>query len=106
MADELTLKVNGTTIAGWTTVRVTRGIERMPADFDISLTERFIDGSTVVAQPGDKCEVFLGSDRVITGYINRFVSTITANAHTLRIYGRSKSQDLVDCSAEWPSGQI
>jgi len=107
MADDLTLKVNNTTLSGWTSVRVTRGVERMPSDFDISLTERFPDdASIVVAQPGDKCQVLLGSDVVITGYINRFNSTIDKANHTIRINGRSMSQDLVDCSAEWPTGQI
>lgn len=107
MTDDLTLKVNGTSLSGWTSVRVTRGVERMPSDFDISLTERFPDdASIVVAQPGDKCEVLLGGDVVITGYVNRFVASIDKGSHTIRISGRSKSQDLIDCSAEWASGQI
>ena len=107
MADDLKLRINGASLSGWTSVRVTRGIERMPSDFDISLTERFPDdASIVVAQPGDKCEVLLGTDVVITGYVNRFQPTIGKEAHTIRLTGRSMSQDLVDCSAEWPSGQI
>lgn len=107
MADDLVLKVNGVAITGWTSVRVTRGVERMPSDFDIALTDRIPDdASLVVCQPGDKCEVLLGGDVVITGYINRFTATIDKGSHTLRVSGRSKSQDLIDCSAEWPSGQI
>lgn len=107
MADDLTLKVNGTALSGWTSVRVTRGIERMPSDFEIALTDRFPDeASLVVAQPGDRCEVLLGADVVITGYVNRLQASIDKQSHTIRLSGRSLSQDLVDCSAEWPGGQI
>lgn len=107
MADDLTLTVNGTSKSGWTSVRVTRGIERMPSDFDIEQTELFAgDLSSVSAQPGDTCQILLGSDPVITGYIDRVVWSISKGAHTIRVTGRSKSQDLVDCSAEWSGGQI
>lgn len=79
----------------------------MPSDFDIAMTERFPDdASVVVCQPGDKCEVMLGGDVVITGYVDRYTASIEKGSHTIRITGRSKSQDLVDCSAEWKSGQF
>lgn len=105
--DDLTLRVGGAALTGWTSVRVTRGVERMPSDFDIALTDRFPDqASLVVAQPGDRCEVLLGGDVVITGYVNRMVATIEKNAHTIRVSGRSLSQDLVDCSAERKGGKF
>lgn len=107
MADDLTLVTGGRKLSGWQGVRVTRGIERMPSDFDIVYTERF-PGETdaVVVKPGDACELRIGGDLVITGYIDRFIPSISPAAHTLRVIGRGKCQDLVDCSAEWPSNQI
>ncbi len=94
-------------MSGWQGIRVTRGIERIPSDFDIVYTERF-PGETdaVVVKPGDACEVRIGEDLVITGYIDRFAPSIGPSAHTMRVLGRGKCQDLVDCSAEWPSNQI
>lgn len=105
-SDELTLRVNGAAITGWTMVAVTRSVERMPSTFDVSMTERFPFAGAVIAKPGDKCEVLLGGDLVITGYVNRFFSSMEPGNHVLRISGRSMSQDVVDCSAEWPAGQI
>jgi len=107
MSDDLTLVVGGRKISGWNSVRVTRGIERCPSDFDVELTELYpgeVQG--VVIKPGDYCQVLLGADLVITGYVDRYVPRISAGAHSIRVMGRSKCADLVDCDAEWPGGQI
>lgn len=107
MSDEVFISVGNQNIYGWTDVRISRGVERLPSDFDISLTERYPSSITeVVVQPGDACQVYIGSDLVITGYVNRFVPRIDSQSHTIQIAGRSKCQDLVDCAAEWPNNQI
>src|SRR5581483_950681 len=109
MADELTLLVKGSQVQlrGWTDIRVTRGIERFPSDFEIHMTELFPpEMQAVVVQPGDACQVKLGNDVVVTGYIDVFEPTIDPAGHVILISGRGKCQDLVDCSAEWPGGQI
>ena len=43
--------------------------------------------------------VKIGADLVLTGYVDRYSSSISAGQHTIRVEGRSKSEDLVDCSA-------
>jgi prophage tail gpP-like protein len=107
MSDDLILDVAGRQLSGWTAIRVTRGIERMPSDFDIEMTDLYPDYVTnVVVQPGDACVVKLGADVVITGYVDRFTPMIDKGSHTIRVSGRSKCADLVDCAAEWPGGQI
>lgn len=107
MTDDLTLIVGGRQMYGWTSVRVTRGIERCPSDFEVEMTELYPDeASAFVIQPGDSCQVLLGGDTVITGYVDRFAPSIDAGNHAVRISGRGKCADLVDCAAEWPGGQI
>jgi prophage tail gpP-like protein len=108
MTDDLTLKVNNQDITGWDSIRVTRGVERCPSDFDILLTERYLgEAADLVVQPGDPCQVFLGADLVITGYIDRVTFEVTGSArHDVRIVGRGKCCDLVDCAAQWPGAQI
>ncbi len=107
MSDDLTLTIGGRSISGWDSIRVTRGIERCPSDFDLSLTERFPgEASALVVQPGDACAVSIGGDLVVTGYVDQFHPSITPTSHMIRVSGRGKCQDLVDCSAEWPNGQI
>lgn len=107
MADDLTLMLDGSNVSGWERIRVTRGIERLPSDFEIEMTDVYPDElKSITAIPGQKCQVALGSDVVITGYVDRFVPGISGARHYIRVVGRGKCQDLVDCSAVWPGGQI
>ncbi len=105
--DELTLLLDGVSIQGWNAIRMTRGIERVPGDFELTLTERFPGQiAAVTVNPGASCQVLLGADVVLTGYVDRYVPSISAEQHEIRVIGRGKCCDLVDCSAEWPGGQI
>lgn len=105
--EELTLTVGGRELTGWTEVRVSRGIERCPSDFEIGMTERYPgQADAFVVQDGDACTVKLGDDVVLTGHIDRANYSISPNQHAVTIIGRSNCADLVDCSAEWPGGQI
>lgn len=107
MSDELTLTIGGKILSGWDEVRVTRSIERMPSDFVLSLMD-YYPGSNEqqLVNPGDQCVVKIGPDRVLTGYIDRWSPSISRSRHEVRATGRSKCQDLVDCSAEWPNNVI
>lgn len=107
MAEDVTLTVGGSAIGGWTSVRVTRRCEAVTNDFDVALTERFPgQPNDVVIQAGAPCTVALGGDTVITGYVDTYNRSYDGHAHPVSILGRGKCQDLVDCSAEYPAGQV
>lgn len=107
MADDLTLVAGDRQLSGWTRVRVTRGIERCPSDFQIEMSDRYPGQPfDVVVNPGDACQVLIGADLVITGYVDKVSPSFDPLNHTITISGRSKCEDLVDCAAEWPGGQI
>ncbi|MGI4941937.1 MAG: phage baseplate assembly protein, partial [Janthinobacterium lividum] len=58
--DDVTITTGGKIIGGWQAVRITRGIERMPSDFDIALTELYPSAADqIVIQPGASCVVKL-----------------------------------------------
>lgn len=108
VSNTVTLTIGNQKITGWKNIRVTRGIERCPNDFDIAMTEYFPAGDiqNVTVKPGEECQLNIGDDVVVTGYIDRYLPRITPTSHTIRVMGRGKCQDLVDCSAEWPNSQI
>lgn len=108
LSNTITLTVGKQIITGWQSIRITRGVERCPNDFDIAMTEYFPAGDfqTVTVKPGEECRVKIGDDTVVTGYVDRFVPRVTPTSHTIRVLGRGRCQDLVDCSAEWENGQI
>ncbi|WP_434115852.1 phage baseplate assembly protein [Paraburkholderia caffeinilytica] len=106
MTDDVTLTVGGQRIAGWTTIRITRGMERIPADFDIGLTERYPHTTGVIVSEGDPCTLAIGGDTVITGYVDRVAEQVDAHNHALAISGRGRCEDLIDCAAQFDSFQF
>lgn len=102
---DLVLNVGNIRLFGWESISVTLGMERCPNSFTLTMSERYskeLENATVRA--GDKCEVVMGGEKVITGYVNRFNPSITRSSHTITVSGRGKCQDLVDCSANWRGG--
>ncbi len=98
--NELTVTVGGVRYGGWEDARVTRGVERMPSDFDVALTEKYPGQiQDVVIKPGLPCVVRLGADPVVTGYIDSYTPSIGPAEHTVRITGRGRCADLVDGDA-------
>lgn len=98
-ADDLSLLIDGVEYIGWQEVRVTRGLERTPPDFDLKVYDR-ANPVIVIAKPGKPCVVRLGGDTVITGYVNRYRPGVNKTSGSRRtVSGRGKTQDLVDCSA-------
>jgi len=105
--DEVYLNVNDQQLGGWEEIEITLHAEGFPNSFTVSLSSVDpIDGRTIVPRAGDKCSVQIGNDLVITGYVDRDSETGTDSSHTITLQGRGMTQDLVDCSAEWESGQI
>lgn len=113
--NDVSLNVNDQAWQGWESVRVTRGIERFPGDFEVTLTETtkphqqqrgFIHLQGPVINPGDGVIVYAGDDALITGYVDRYAISITPDSHEVTISGRGKCQDLVDCAAKISTYQI
>lgn len=106
-SDDVTLIINGQAYGGWLDVRITRGVERLPSDFELRLTDLYVaEADQLQIKAGDPCVVKIGKDPVITGYVDVVQIGVTRDQHTIAVFGRSKCADLVDCSAEWPGGQI
>ena len=104
-SNDVKLTFDNKAIVGWDSVRITRGIERCPNDFGLSLTQRVgEDLSTVDVRPGTPCKLYIGDALVITGYVDRYTPSITETTHSIKITGRGKCQDLVDCSAIYEQG--
>jgi len=107
MTDDLTLTVGGSAVSGWTVTNVTRGIEICPPTFNIGFTDLYPgQADAIIVHAGDPCTVHLDSDLVLTGYVDTVEPGYEGSNHEIRITGRGKCQDLVDCSAERPTGQF
>ncbi len=100
------LTVNGTDYGGWKSVSISAGLDRQARDFDLAVTDRW-PGSDIPRRigPGDGCRVYIGSDLVLTGYVDATPISYDAQSVTVGVKGRSKTADLVDCSAINEPGQ-
>src|ERR1700674_4623324 len=100
-SEELQIQVAGKKLSGWTRIAVTRGVDLLPSYFDVELTELYPgQAAKAVVSPGATCEVYLGSDKVMTGYIDRYLPHYDKDSHRVRIAGRSKTEDMTDCSVD------
>lgn len=107
MSDDVTLRVNGVDYGGWLSVQITPGIERQCRDFSLAITRKWPGMKELVrqVQPWDMCEVLIGSDKVLTGYIDATPISYDGDSVSVSIKGRGKTADLVDCSAKYATGQ-
>lgn len=101
------LLIAGTEYGGWKSVAIQAGIERQVRDFDLTITRQWPGANELPRRvhPGDACEVFIGDDKVLTGYIDATPISYDGTSVTMGVRGRSKTGDLVDCAAISKPGQ-
>ncbi|WP_310614021.1 phage baseplate assembly protein [Limnohabitans sp.] len=105
-SNECTLLIGGHAYGGWKRIEVQRSIEQLAGGFVLELTNRW-PGTDMAHEirEGLSCQVLLGDDVVITGYIDQFEPEMTDTSTKLQVEGRDKTGDLVDCSAIYKTGQ-
>lgn len=106
-ANDVTLTVNGMDYAGWKEVRISAGIERQARDFSVGITWKWpgsYERPRMIRQ-GDRCEVRIGHELVLTGYVDATPIQWDSKQITTSVTGRSLTADLVDCGADNSPGQ-
>jgi prophage tail gpP-like protein len=108
--NEVRLVIGGINKTGWNTVLIIRGIEIMPSKFVLGLTDRYADDSAQTdINAGDRCQVYIGDDLMLTGVVDRVRRRISRQGSVLQVIGRSLCRNLVDCAvdpAQVPNMQI
>lgn len=105
MNDNVTLCIGADVWGGWTSVSIGAGVERLARDFTVGITRSWPgDKGNRTLEPviknGSRVEVFIGNERVLTGWVEATPVSYDAKSVTLTISGRSLTADLIDCSAE------
>lgn len=96
------LLVEGMDYGGWKSVSISTGITRQARDFTLAVTLKWpeVEGFEVRAiAPGDTCQVLIGDDLVLTGYVDARPIKYDAAGVTVEVRGRSKTADVIDCAA-------
>lgn len=105
--NKVTLSVGGHDYAGWKSVSIGAGLERQARDFNLGITWQWPGGGPVPVRirQGERVELFIGQDHVLTGYVDSTPIRYDSETITLSIAGRSLTADLVDCAAINQPGQ-
>jgi len=107
MNDDVKLWVDDKEISGWTSINVRAGVEIFPTQFTLGLSEVYPNElASLRVEPGSYCELWAGEDILVCGYVDRYHTSMSAGGHSIKMSGRGKCQDMLDCSAEWPGGQF
>lgn len=105
-ANAVSLTVDGLDYAGWESVEISAGLERQARDFTLAVTWRWPGQSiSVPIRQGAQCQVRIGTDLVLTGWVFATPINYDDKQITLSISGRSLTADLVDCAAVNQPGQ-
>lgn len=88
---------NGRKFTEWTTARVVRSIERIAAEFSLTLVARNPDGERVRLFPGDSVEISVNGNKVISGYVDKLSTSFSTGSHSVTVSGSEKTSDLADC---------
>lgn len=105
--NDVILRVNGVDFGGWLSVDISAGIERVARDFSLSVTRSWPGETTIPRRirPGDVCELFIGADKLLTGYVDATPVRYDSGQVSVSVTGRSKTADMVDCAAIHKTGQ-
>jgi prophage tail gpP-like protein len=101
MNDEVVLKVNGMNYRGWVSIEIKESIRSLAGMFNLTVTDSWsLKKKPWFIVPGDYCELFIGADQMISGYIDDLDYSVNATSREISFTGRDKTGDLVDCSVE------
>jgi len=115
--DEVTVENAGRIVSGWTSVSVSRGLDRLAGSFSLAFprTARARANSTAgdtasrylspIIPGRGGVRILLGGDAVLWGYVDSVQPGTDENAGTVQVVGRSVTADLADCSAMNEPGQ-
>lgn len=102
-ANEVTLWVDGQIHRGWERVSYTLNLDHLSGAFDLDLSSAWLEDGALVPRlvaAGAACKLAIDGTTVITGHVDRSAPGYDNGSHTLKVSGRDRAGDLVDCSAE------
>lgn len=99
-ATRVCLVVNGQGWEGWTNVEINASLDEQCRSFTVGITRLLPGGDEPVPiSHGDRCELRIGDDLVLTGWVFATPRAHDPRSTAFGIAGRSLTADLVDCAA-------
>jgi prophage tail gpP-like protein len=96
VSEIISIYVNGKLYENFTYCEHFRALDKASGEFLFKASNTA--GQSFPFKKGDQCEIYIDSNKKMTGYINSLGGTQDAEMHEIRIRGRDKIQDLIDDS--------
>lgn len=105
--DKVKVYVSGKIYEGWEDASITRNLESISGGFGLAATDKWRPVQEAwPLKPGNEIRIDIGSDRVLTGYIDSLDTNFDPDNRSITLNGRDKAGDLVDCSIESTSNEF
>ena len=98
-SDPFELRLDARRFRGWTEVAFSSSIEEAVRTLSVKLIGAYQDDIDEQVTAGDLVSAWVGKDRLFSGYAETFSDESGPDSESLSIECRSKTCDLVDCSA-------
>ncbi len=94
------ISVDGIKYTGWLSLNISKSIETLTSSFQLRVADKDNQTSNAdwLLQTQKECKIYIDDELGITGYIDSVNASISGDSHTIKISGRDKTADLVDCS--------
>jgi prophage tail gpP-like protein len=103
----ISLVVGGNVFGGWMEMTVSRALDRLKSHFVIGCSDAWVtNGAPWQITPFSPCAVKIGTDTVLTGYVDEYAADADHSTHRVTITGGSKTGDLVECTSPIKGGQF
>ena len=94
---------NRVAFSGWENMRIQKAIGAIANSFSFTYSDKFKSRNDPwPIKPGQRVEINVDDERVITGFIETLDTSFSASDRTISVSGRSLPGDLVDCSVTPP----
>ena len=97
--DQVEIRVDAKAFRGWTAVQVSASLEEACRTFSFATGGSYEERDDALIAAGAACSIWVGGERVATGYADEVDDQLDAATKSLTYRARSKTCDLVDCSA-------
>lgn len=95
--DVIKCAVNGVLYSGWLSASVQAAIDQTARAFALQVTYKYPEYAPLQIKEGDLCEIYIGVEKILTGYVDAVPISYNAQGITVTVNGRSMTCDLVDC---------
>lgn len=99
------LKIGGKIYNGWKNASVSRSLNCIASNFELTVSDKYT-GSKKNIPLDEECQILVDGIPAVTGYLDEISPSYSSSSHEVKFSGRSKTCDLVDCSAIIDAGQI